>query len=352
MEKVMTIQFEVTREKAEFISPLAEMRPISGQIERRKDPLTGRVAIVSSFFNEKRSVLFPEADSALIASLAERSRSKCFFCPDLVENAAPKYLESWLPGGRLKKGECLLFPNLYPMSAVHAVVTIGEKHYRELNNFPPAVLSDAISCATGFISVALRNNPSLRYFTLNSNYLFPAGASVVHPHAQLMGSSDPSTSVAGLIKACRQFKEKHQADYFSSLIETEVNRKERLIYHNERITWIAPFAPIGTNEVLGILPADTNFASLDQAMIDELAVGLSKVLSYYHAQGFSTFNWSILSDAAGEPHAAFPVLLRMICRQNVYANCRSDDYFLQKFLGEDLVVTHPEKLASAISELF
>jgi hypothetical protein len=44
--------------------------------------------------------------------------------------------------------------------------------------------------------------------------------------------------------------------------------------------------------------------------------------------------------------------MRIISRQNVYENYRTDDYFLQKLLRNELILTTPEALAKNLRQVF
>ncbi len=348
----MRIEFEKTIEEVSFHSPLADMARVTGEIERRRDPLTGRVTVLSSFLKDKAGVLFPDTDRALLTELATQTRPKCFFCPERVASVTPKYPEEWIPGGRIRRGECLLFPNLFPISAVHAVIAVGEKHHRDLDDFPPGLLADGLSCALELIERVAPKAPALTCYTLNGNYLFPGGASIVHPHFQLLGSRYPAAAVAELRTACDRFRSERGSDYFDALLETEGRAGERLIGSTGSATWIAPFAPTGLNEVIGVLPQIRSLKEMTPDRTRDLAEGLSKVLAGYHRSGCSTFNFSVFSDALDAKAPAFPVFLRVMCRQNVYPNHRTDDYFVQKLLGEEIAVSSPETLAARLREGF
>ena len=49
---------------------------------------------------------------------------------------------------------------------------------------------------------------------------------------------------------------------------------------------------------------------------------------------------------------SFRALLKIITRQNLYSNYRNDDYFLQKLLQSELIITPPEELAEALNKSF
>lgn len=342
------IRFESFSEKVRFHSPLQQMELVEVEIERRRDPLSGRCAIYSSALKGKGGLFFGPTDYQLIAKAAEQSRANCFFCPEHVQSTTPRYEEAWLPGGIVQIGECFLFPNLFPLSALHSVIVLGKSHYRKLDDFPPPLLKDGLSAALHFARSVHQSDSSMQYVTVNANYLFPAGASAVHPHMQVFGGKYPSSAVERLETDCLRFRERHQQDYFELLVEEEKKSGERYIAAAGPVHWLAPFAPVGTNEVLGIMPGHRDLLGLGADAQEGLSAGLSKVLAYYHDRGFSTFNFTIYSPALGRGAGPFPVFIRVICRQNVHANYRTDDYFIQKLLEEELMLTLPEELAAGL----
>jgi UDPglucose--hexose-1-phosphate uridylyltransferase len=342
------IRFESFSENVRFHSPLKQMELVEVEIQRRRDPLSGRCAIYSSALKDKGRMFFGPTDRDLIARAAEQSRANCFFCPENVEGTTPRYEESWVPGGFIRTGDCFLFPNLFPLSALHAVIALGKKHVRDLDDFPAPLLRDGFSAALQFARSVHRSDSSMRYLTVNANYLFPAGASLVHPHLQLFGGKYPSSYVEQSAADCRRFREEQGQDYFELLVEEEKRSGQRYVASSGPVHWLVPFAPIGTNEILGILPGQPDLLAIEEDSLEGLSAGLSKILAYYHQIGFSTFNFTVYSAALGRDDNPFPVFIRVICRQNVSENYRTDDYFIQKLLGEELMLILPEDLAAGV----
>ena len=85
---------------------------------------------------------------------------------------------------------------------------------------------------------------------------------------------------------------------------------------------------------------------MDDKDLEGLAQGLSCVLKGYESMGVSTFNFAVYSGPLGEGDDSVRCYLRIISRQNVYENYRTDDYFLQKLLRNELILTPPEILAA------
>ena len=135
-------------------------------------------------------------------------------------------------------------------------------------------------------------------------------------------------------------------------MDLEKSKGERYIGATGPVEWIAAFSPQGTNEVLGILPRRNTFLEMDDADVDGLADGLVKVLRGYADMGISTFNFAVYSAPFDENDGALKCFIRIISRQNVYENYRTDDYFLQKLLRNELILTPPEVLAKSLQTHF
>ena len=144
------IQFERHTEAAAFFSPLAGMEFTEDRIEVRTDPLTGMTAIASAGLEAKEEMFLGKTDWAYTDLLVARSREGCFFCPEKVLEATPRYPDALVPGGRLERGRALVFPNLFPLAGVHAVVTFPEKHFLRPSEFTPSLLEEGLGAALDF----------------------------------------------------------------------------------------------------------------------------------------------------------------------------------------------------------
>ena len=85
---------------------------------------------------------------------------------------------------------------------------------------------------------------------------------------------------------------------------------------------------------------------LSQDDLDNLTRGIAKVLSYYETLGHLSYNYALYSVRNTRNSGGFRALIKIITRQNLYPNYRNDDYFLQKLLQSELIITPPEELAA------
>lgn len=344
------VQFESRRQTARFHNPLKNGQVDEQLIEVRLDPLLGHQSIFNPGLADKTSILFPPTDFTYLQQRAEETRSSCFLCDGKWRQTTPLYEERIVPNGRLVHGDAVLFPNLFPLAAYHAVVMLGNKHFRTLNDFPPSLCKDALKVSLEFIRRCHAADPQVKYFTINLNYLFPAGASVLHPHLQVLGASFAGTHEHSLLHHSHEYFKQHRSSYWLDLCAAEQRLQSRWIGEIEGTCWFAAYAPIGVNEINAITPNAGHFLEWSDAEIDGIAAGLAKTLALYHELQFSTFNLSCFSAPCDDRHNDFRCLLRLINRQNVTPHYRADDYYFQKLLGNEIIIYTPEELAERMRQ--
>ena len=394
------IQFERSIEKAAFFSPLAGMQWAEQTIEVRRDPLTGATAVASSELATKAEMFYGKTDWEHAEKIARDSREGCFFCPEKVLETTPRYANDIVAGGRLRRGRALVFPNLFPLAALHAIVTYPELHFLRPSQFAPDLLEEGLGAAVDFvgragragraeraeraaadtvaggINVAQSVLPNLEHIELCCNYMPPAGASLAHAHFQVFGGPAVPWRVAATWERAMAFMQQHGVSYWQALVEEETERGERFIASQAGCTWLAPFAPAGGHEIIAVLPGFSRLSTLGDEQVSALAAGLAKVLAWYESEGLSAFNFmlcggplssdisaaSLASDALAAALPAAPVaaqsagphavVLRVIARSAFRPGYRTDDDFLQKQLGGELIFVTPEQIAVTLRAAF
>jgi len=347
------IRFERSVEKAAFFSPLAGMEFAEQTIEVRRDPLTGMTAVASSELATKEETFYGTTDWEYAGEIARTSREGCFFCPEKVMETTPRYPEHVVVGGRLQRGRALVFPNLFPLAALHAVVTYPELHFLRPSQFTPDLLEEGLGAAIDFAARAERAYEGLEHLELCCNHMLPAGASLVHPHFQMFGGPAVPWLLRLMWERAATFQAEHGVPYWRALVDEETERGERFIAAKAGCTWLTPFAPTGGREVIAVLPGFGRIAELGGEQVVALAAGLSKVLAWYEREGLSAFNFTLGGGPLpGGPLAAsaagHAVTLRIIARSAFKHEYRTDDYFLQKQLGGELIFITPEEIAATL----
>jgi len=346
------ITFEHSVETSSFFSPLLEMQLDEQIIEVRRDPLTGMTAVASAALATKEEMFYGKTDWPHAEELARNSREGCFFCPEKVLDVTPRYPEHVVPGGRFERGRALVFPNLFPLAALHAVVTYPERHFLRPSDFDPELLGEGLGAGVEFAGRAEGAYVDLEHLELCCNHMLPAGASMVHPHFQVFGGHAAPWLLRLQWELAAAFYREHGVSYWQTLVDEESALGVRVVGGAAGCTWLAAYAPTGGREVMAVLPGRARIAALDDDQVAELARGLSKVLAWYEREGLSAFNFSLCGGPLHGDARAHAVVLRVVARSAFKPDYRTDDYFLQKQLGGELIFVAPEQIAATLRAEF
>jgi len=352
-ESVMShIAFEKISSTFTILNPFNDFAPEEHWVEVRKDPLLGDTSVHNPYLKDKAMAFFGYNDAELIKKLAEESAKSCIFCGENVLNKTARYPSGILSQGRIRTGEAVLFANLFSVGAYHPVIALGSAHFLKLSEFAPQLLTDGMEAAQEFLRSVYRTDASAVFTAVCANYLFPAGASLVHPHLQMLVTPQAYSYHARLLDACRLYHEKYGTSYFDDLVVEEKRIGARYIAEQDGWNWLAAFSPMGSNEITAIHEKEADFGALSNGALQDLSHGISKVLLLYERLGHLSFNYALFSVRQGARAEGFRCVFKIISRQNLYPNYRNDDYFLQKMLQTELIFNPPEDLAEQLRKMF
>jgi hypothetical protein len=338
------LAFESRTSTVSLLNPFAGFAPEEHRVEVRRDPLLGDTSVAHPLLREKAG-FFGTNDPELLRRLVEESAGACIFCGPRVLEKTARYPEDLVPGGRIAVGEATLLPNLFPLAAFHPIVVLSRAHFLRLGEFTPALLADGFTAAQRFLHAAYGADATAVFTAVNANYLFPAGASIVHPHLQMLVSPLPYTHQARLLAASGAYHAANGSSCFDDLVREERRLDRRYIARRGAWHWLAAYAPQGSNEIQAIHETEGDFGALGEADLRDLAGGVSAVLACYEGLGHLSFNYALLSVRRGAAAPGWRCAFRIVTRQNLSAAYRNDDYFLQKLLQAEIIVTLPEELA-------
>jgi galactose-1-phosphate uridylyltransferase len=212
-------------------------------------------------------------------------------------------------------------------------------------------MADGLTAAQKFLKIVYERDSTAAFTAVTANYLFPAGASLVHPHLQMIVTPVPYSYHARLLDAGNAYYRENGSPYFIDLLQEEETGL-RYVARKGRWHWLAPFSPMGNNEFMAIHEAEADFGKLTLPDLKDLSYGISRVLAFYETLGHLSFNYAVYSAKGDRFTEGFRCLIKIICRQNLYPNYRNDDYFLQKLLQAELIITPPEELAVRLKGYF
>lgn len=341
------IEFEKTVKHAKILNPLKSFAEDTLLFEYRTDPLTGRnTTVIKDMLNYVGKFL--TSDMELLNLLVEKTRVNCPFCPENVKTKTPMFPKDFLKEGRIFVGDAVVIPNLLGHAERSVLVVLSLEHHLKLKDFTPKLILDGFKGGLAYLKRLSEVEPSVRFPAFVFNYLPPAGSSIFHPHMQVLARDRPFFLVKLLQEKSRAYCESNRSSYWTDLLRTE-RAGERYLFEVEGVEWLVPFAPLrGLNEAQAIVRSKSNLLELSDRELEGLAEGMSKILRFYHEEGYVSFNTILLSGPMDEHLDYFDVNLRMISRPGVQALNFTDAWALPYLLWDGEAVEEPEHFAERV----
>lgn len=344
------IEFRREVKTQELLSPALRFESEDQPIEYREDPLTGsqsRINIARA--GREKQVQKGELG---VKEIVERTGAGCSFCAEHIQQKTPKLPPNLFLGGRMERGECLLFPNLYPFAEYHAVATLTGKHYLELDEFTTEMLVDNLTASMEYIALVHQKDRDAKYPMWIWNHMPPSGASIIHPHVQIVVDRAPTPELERLMVKSEEYLKRQGVSYWQELIQMERQVGERYIGENDSLAVIASFAPRGNNEVQVTLKRAANLMDLDEGQTMDFAATIEKILHCYRAMGINSFNLVTYSAPLTERPDYFLMSARIVSRPFFRPLYTSDAGFMERFYDVWVIETLPEEVAREMRERF
>jgi UDPglucose--hexose-1-phosphate uridylyltransferase len=160
----------------------------------------------------------------------------------------------------------------------HEVIIETPDHSLNLADAPLDHIQDVLWLYRERLTDLLKDR-RFKYVLIFKNYGSAAGASLSHPHTQLIATPvTPLTLVGELNSAKEHFREKERC-LFCDLIEQELESGKRIVIANEHFVALAPFASRFPFELF-IAPRKhhCSFAEISNEMLYHLATLLKEIL--------------------------------------------------------------------------
>jgi galactose-1-phosphate uridylyltransferase len=337
------IAFHAERKVARLHDPRKGFALAEVESEIRADPLTGDSAHICHFALDAA----PPADlDAIVAT----SRATCPFCPDKVEVITPRFPDDLVPGGRLRRGEARVFPNLFPYDEISAIAVLCDAHFHAMDALPEAVVVDGLTAARDFLRLAAPTFAGRdAYGMVTWNYMPAAGATQVHPHMQMIATSSAGNALRRQLAAERDWYARHGRAYADMLVEAE-RGGPRWIGEDPRVQWLVPFAPTGLlGDAQAVFSHAATVTDLDDADIASFARGLTRVLRGFAARGLWSFNLCFQPAAFGGREGSHRLIARLLPRLFLNPALHvSDVAYMHLLLDEKFAMAWPETVAEGL----
>ncbi|MBI3292688.1 MAG: galactose-1-phosphate uridylyltransferase [Elusimicrobia bacterium] len=223
--------------------------------ELRRDPVEGRWVIISTERGKRPSDFGKEPE--------EISDKLCPFCSGNEDKTPPEILAYHNPGReRNKPGWWVrVVPNKFPALQIegqlnrqgdgmydkmhglgaHEVIIETPDHTQELSDLEDKRVEDVIWAYRDRI-MDLKKDPRFAYILVFKNRGAAAGASLSHPHSQLIATPVVPKRVQEEVKGAKNYFEYKERCVFCDMIKQELNTTTRIVAENDDFLAFEPFA--------------------------------------------------------------------------------------------------------------
>jgi len=341
----MVVEFKKEFKLSKLLDPASNFEEKALPIELRIDPLTSDMASVATF-------RFPKLEKPDLSRIVAKSLEiGCPFCPEAVERITPKFTSDFYPGGRIRVGQAIAFPNASPYMPYSALTVIGSRHFVGLNEFNDDTLIDGFLASQIYFRRVRECDPEAKYWVINWNYLPHSSSSQIHPHLQLVAGYSPMTYHKNLLEASQSYCRQNRTNYWSDFIAEEKRLGERYIGEIGNTVWFSSFVPRSwLMDVMAVFQGKESLLTLSADDIRSFCSGLKRVFAYMDDQGYYSFNLSVYSGLIGEDY--FWTQARIIQRASYPPLDICDCSSLRLLQDIMTVVKYPEEVCKELKPYF
>lgn len=225
--------------------------------ELRKDPISDRWVVVSTERGRRPT------DFGGTTVAAEGEAKFCPFCGGNEAKTPPEII-AWRKASTAPNTagwEVRVIPNKFPaliiegdvnrtgtgiydmMSGIgaHEVIVETPRHDETIPDMPDEHVEKILWAYKQRI-LDLEKDKRFRYILVFKNYGTAAGASLAHPHSQLIATPITPRYVKMELSNCRAYFQEKERCIFCDMIRQELGSGERLVYENEYFVCFTPFA--------------------------------------------------------------------------------------------------------------
>lgn len=149
--------------------------------------------------------------------------------------------------------------------------------------------------------IYLMNNEETKYISIFKNFLRKSGASLEHPHTQIISLSIIPPEIENELSISKSYYKKNNRCIYEDLIQKEIDNKKRIINNSEYFLTIIPRASKYSAEIRIIFKNKIRFDEINEDMIKQLAKVLKNMfIKIYNMNGYIPFNLYIHSSPLKE----------------------------------------------------
>ncbi len=252
------------------------------------------------------------------------SKKKCLFCQDkILKKAVEKANKkdgSWfvlsMPNDypAFSKGESLNKQRRGPLRVMNGLgyqeVIITKDHEKQIGQFSKEEVKLVVDTYQSRY-LELIKKKFIKYVSIFHNHGKEAGATIAHPHSQIIAVPVIDPGLRGSINGAESYYRTNGECVYCTMIKWALKEKERIIYENQKFVVLCPFAPQVSFEIR-VYPKEhwSNFERMSEKekelFADALQVALSKLYKglddppynfYFHTapgdRRYANYHWHL-----------------------------------------------------------
>lgn len=262
--------------------------------ELRRDPVIGRWVIISTERGKRPSDFGKEQE--------DKGGKFCPFCPGNEEKTPPEIVAYREPANNGKDSPgwwVRVVPNKFPALQIegsinrrgdgmydqmngigaHEVIIETNEHDKDISDLEPKKVEDILWAYRDRI-MDLKKDTRFEYILIFKNKGSAAGASLSHPHSQLIATPIVPKRVREEVNGSKHYFEYKERCVFCDMIRQEIENQIRIISENEDFIAFTPFASRFPFETW-ILPKqhDSDFEDIQKHEVTNLSRILRLMIS-------------------------------------------------------------------------
>ena len=228
-----------------------EKKQIDAVSQLRRNPISGEWVIVSTGRGRRPDEFAADGEEAKTVSTED-----VFADPEKSGQAPDTLIYRSADGEWTTR----VFPNKYPLLSAgelvyledgpleglsgkgwHEIVVTrdADKHLAKMEISAVAEVIDAYQDRY----LNYMTDRDIRYISIFHNHLAAAGASVRHPHSQILALPVVPLAIESELRHCEDFYHRTERDPFEVLLDYELRKRVRLVAENDEFAVLCPFAP-------------------------------------------------------------------------------------------------------------
>lgn len=262
--------------------------------ELRIDPITNDVVI---FATDRLKRPLDTIDVPNDEEETNEYDEGCPFCKGNEAYATDTLFEIKGAEGWLVKSIYNKFPIIDDLArdiyGIHEVMIESNKHNSSFYNMNQKEFEDVFFMYRNRFK-DLSKDDKVEYVSIFKNFLRKAGASLMHPHAQILSMSFIPPEITNELLVSKEYYDSNKSSLYNDLVENEISLNKRVVYNGDAFLVIIPYATKYSGEVRVIFKDNIKFDELTDNNIKEISMIFEKLFKkLYNINGYMPFNLCI-----------------------------------------------------------